>query len=104
MSTDPLKLLGFAHRAGKLVVGTTGVLTSLRRGTAKTLLLAEDLSHHTREKVVRQAETAGVPLVSHGSKQRLGEALGRDEVGVVAITDAQLAAAIRKAVAASRQE
>ena len=104
MATEPLKLLGFAHRARKLVIGTTGVLTSLRRGTAKAVVLAADLSRHSLEKMVRQAEHSRVPWIKLSSKRELGQALGRNEVGVVAITDAQFAEAIRRAGEASQQE
>ncbi len=98
LATDVLKLLGFARRARKVVVGATGASVSVRRGNARLIVLACDLSAHTQSKMMAQAAGAGVEVVSFGTKRELGQALGRDEAGVVVVTDARIAEAIRRAV------
>lgn len=103
MATDPLKLLGMARRARKLVLGLTAVKITLQRRKAKAVIVAEDVSVHTRTRVIRQAEVSGVPVLLFSSKHELGRALGREEVGVLAITDGQFAEAVRRAISEAGQ-
>ncbi|HHH26784.1 MAG TPA: DUF448 domain-containing protein [Polyangiaceae bacterium] len=87
-------LLASAQRAGKLAVGATAV--SEARG-AVMLLVAVDAAAAAKLPAVVAAHRDG-RAVAWGDKQRLGEALGRNEVAIAAILDDGLAEAIHHAI------
>lgn len=89
-----VSLLAAAHRAGKLAVGSTAVSEAT---TPVMLLVAADAAAAAKLPAVRVALREGRAL-AWGDKQRLGEALGRNEVAVVAILDDGLAEAIHHAI------
>lgn len=94
MSARQLGMLGLGLRAGSLIVGTGGVRAALQRGEAKLVIVAADVSRRTEQKVVRLAESTGIPVLSGPEARELGQRLGRDLVQAVAVRDAQLAAGI----------
>jgi len=89
-----LGLLGLGLRAGKVVVGTSGVRDGLRRGDLALVIFAEDHSARTGEKVIRLAEARGVPVLQGPPAGELGRRLGRDTVQAVGIKDPKLAAGL----------
>jgi ribosomal protein L7Ae-like RNA K-turn-binding protein len=55
-----LALIGLAMKAGALVVGASGVRAGLKRGQVVLVVVADDRSRRTDEKVVRLARGKGV--------------------------------------------
>ena len=96
ISAGSLGLLGLGLRAGQVVVGTTGVRAGLQRGDVRLVVVAQDRSPRTDEKVSRLAQARGIPLVEGPPADELGRRLGRDAVQAVGIKDARLAAGIRE--------
>ncbi len=94
MSDGQLRLLGLGLRAGSVVVGTTGVRESLQRGDLKLVILAEDRSERTIEKVGRLATAKGIPVIQGPPADELGRRLGRDAVQTAGVRDPNLAAGI----------
>ncbi|MDH3289937.1 MAG: ribosomal L7Ae/L30e/S12e/Gadd45 family protein [Gemmatimonadota bacterium] len=94
MSARQLGMLGLGLRAGSVIVGTGGVRAALQRGEVKLLILAADVSSRTEQKVVRLAESTGIPMLSGPEARELGRRLGRDAVQAVGVRDARLAAGI----------
>lgn len=84
-SPGDLSLLGMARRAGRVAIGLDASVRALRRGRARLVVLATDLSPGTAGKVLR--ETGDVPVIRPGRKDAMGRAIGRLEAGVLAITD-----------------
>lgn len=81
-----LGLLGLAHRAGKLAVGTTAVEGLIRRGRRPVVVVAEDAG----AALLRRLESLGTDncvLVRATNRHELGKALGREQVAAVAVTD-----------------
>lgn len=78
MATDKLALsLGLVRRAGKLTVGTPLVLEDLRRGKAKLVILASDVSENGSKKILALSLHKGVPVHrSDLTKSDLARALG----------------------------
>ena len=78
MATDKLALsLGLARRAGKLAVGAPLVLEDLRRGRAKLVILASDVSENGSKKILALAEHRDVPVKKCGmDKNELAHAVG----------------------------
>lgn len=91
--TDPaaLKVLGLAARAGAVAVGTERVRESVRAGRARLVLLAQDASPNTREKLVPLLSARHVPWLAVFDRDRLGEATGRPPAAAVAVEEPGLA-------------
>jgi ribosomal protein L7Ae-like RNA K-turn-binding protein len=89
-----LALIGLAMRAGTLVVGASGVRAAVKRGQVSLIVVANDHSRRTEEKVVRLAKGKGVRIRVGPKASELGRLLGRAPVQAVGVTDAQLAGAI----------
>jgi len=97
-------ILGFARRAGRLAVGTRAALRSAERKDAQALLIARDASERLRRNAGRVASMRAIPLFEWGTKDSLGTALGRTEVGIVAVCDEHLAQSLVKALTAPDDE
>ncbi len=80
-----LRLLGLAYRAGALVIGEAAVKDKVRHGHAFLIFVAKDASpalfqaHNTRE--LRR----DVPGFLISEQAKLGSALGRERISVVAL-------------------
>ncbi|HEX5773649.1 MAG TPA: DUF448 domain-containing protein [Geomobilimonas sp.] len=87
--------LALANKAGKVASGTDNVLALLKRKAPGLVFIADDLSPDSREKIARQAEHAGVALCVMFPKERLGQLLGKELRGVVAIEQGGFIAPMR---------
>lgn len=86
-----LGLLGLGARAGSLVIGVAGVRAGLQRGELALIVVANDHSPRTGEKVIRLARAVRVPVVSGPAATVLGHGLGRAAVQAVGVRDPRLA-------------
>ena len=91
MSGKLIRLLGLGLRAGRVVVGVTGVRAQLQRDGLSCVVLAADASARTREKVERLARARGVSVLAGPAALDLGSGLGRRPVQAVGVADAGLA-------------
>ncbi|PYP73285.1 MAG: 50S ribosomal protein L7 [Gemmatimonadetes bacterium] len=91
MSGKLIRLLGLGLRAGRVVVGVTGVRAQLQRDGLSCVVLAADASARTREKVERLARARGVSVLAGPAALDLGAGLGRRPVQAVGVADAGLA-------------
>ncbi len=83
-------MLGFARRAGALAVGTGATIGALEKGKAVLLLVSQDASPRTWEKI--SAQRGEIPLVRYGRKEELGKEIGwSGDVAVLAVTQAHFA-------------
>jgi ribosomal protein L7Ae-like RNA K-turn-binding protein len=71
-------------------------LQAVRDRKVSILLIAEDASGNTREKITRAAERAGTPWAVCGTMESLGHAVGKAERAYLAVRDRGLAAGIYK--------
>jgi len=86
-----LGLLGLGHRGGRLIVGVDAVRRELQAGKCWCVVVAEDASPRTVEKVVRLAGAKGVPLLPGPSAAAIGAQLGKPPVMAVGVRDRALA-------------
>lgn len=86
-----LRLIGLARRANALIFGTEACEKSLRRGGVTLLFLAKDAGRSTQSQFVRLAEEYGLPLSQDYVKAALSEAVGRERVAILALTDVNFA-------------
>lgn len=92
-------LLGLAQNAGRLVWGSTAVERAVSAGKVDLLVLAGDASPRLVRRI-HQAVTGSnftIPIVAWGTKQQLGMAIGKRDLGVIAVCDRGFAAALQKA-------
>ena len=96
-------MLGFAMRAGKVIIGTELVCSSMaRRGRARPniVLISSTASDATREKVVNKAAFYGIEAIAvELDGAELGRILGKLYApATVAIADERFANEIRSAL------
>ena len=96
-------MLGFAMRAGKLVVGTELCCRAMaENGTKKPKLIAAacDISDGTKKKITTKASYYGIDAVTLPlTMEQLGKRIGKAAPpACVAVTDEQFAEEIRNAL------
>ncbi len=97
MNKNTLGVLGLAKRAGALAVGTNNVLDSVRRGKAKLVLIASDVSDNTKKNLSDKSsfykvQTDTVDITA----AELGKALGHGPTAAIAISDENFVIAFNK--------
>jgi ribosomal protein L7Ae-like RNA K-turn-binding protein len=73
------------------VIGVAGVRAGLQRGKVVCVVLAQDASPRTIEKVARLANARNVAVLRGPGALELGAGLGRPPVQAVGVTDPALA-------------
>lgn len=68
--------------------GTERVVTAVRAGAARFVVVAADLTPTGRDKLVPLLEREGVAYVERFTRNRLGGAVGRSPLAAVAVVDA----------------
>ena len=85
--TDVLRLLGLAHRAGGVTLGTGAVREAVRRGDARVVMTASDASSAQLDKLRPLLGHREVPEREVGTREELGNALGRAPLTAIAVTN-----------------
>jgi ribosomal protein L7Ae-like RNA K-turn-binding protein len=93
-----LGLAGLGVRARNAVVGVDQVRAAAQSGELRVALVAEDVSRHSRDKVVPLLAAKGIAVLDGFTAAELGAVAGRDATAVIGIVDAQLAKGIRGAL------
>lgn len=78
-------MLGLCQRAGKVASGDVAAELALRKGKADLVILAADASERTREKYLHLAAQAGTRCYSVGTREDLGDALGKAHRAAIVI-------------------
>ncbi len=89
-------LLGLAARGRNVVSGEFQTETAIKNGTAELVIVAEDASDNTKKLFHDKCSYYEVPIVTYGTKEELGHAIGKVPRASVALTDAGLAKAVKK--------
>ena len=98
--TRLLGMLGFAMRAGKLIIGTESVCRAMAKGLPKLVLVSDAASEGTKKKLVVKCEFYGIPHAALPLEaQRLGARLGKTYAPMaIAVTDSGFSEEIKKAL------
>jgi ribosomal protein L7Ae-like RNA K-turn-binding protein len=91
VSARIVRLLGLGLRAGNVVIGVAGVRAGLQRGKVVCVVLAQDASQRTIDKVARLADAKKVRVLRGPSAAELGAGLGKPPVQAVGVADPALA-------------
>ena len=102
--TKVLNFLGIARKAGKLTLGFTATAQAAKGGKLSLVLLATDISPHTKEKMERLCRAYHIGLHCIADQEAMGRALGKEPLAVVGILTPEMASAVEKQLLAARME
>ncbi len=91
-----LSLLGLAMRGRNLVSGEFQTEEAVKDGSAMLVIIAEDASANTKKLFTNKCSFYEVPVYQYGTKETLGQAIGKDFRSSLGVCDAGLANAIVK--------
>ena len=91
-----LSLISLATKAGKTKSGEFSTEQEVKEGRAFLVIVAGDASDNTKKKFRNMCSFYEVPIYFYGDKDTLGHAMGKEFRASLAVTDAGLAAGIRK--------
>ena len=91
MNAKVAGLLGICAKAGKIASGAFAAEKIIASGKAKLVLLAEDASEATRSYYCGMCESKSVPCRVYAEREELGQAIGKGDRVIVAVTDEGLA-------------
>lgn len=93
-------MLGFAMRAGKLIIGTESVCRAMAKGMPKLVLIPADASDATKKKITVKSEFYGIPyIVAEICSADLASLIGKSFAPMaIAVTDSGFAEEISKAL------
>ena len=80
-------LLGFARKGGKSFSGFDTVKAKIPKCSRGLLIMAEDSSPALQKEISFLGNKYNLPLLSLGTKEKLGIAVGKSPRGVLLITD-----------------
>ena len=105
MLTDKLAgYLGFAARARKLQTGYNTVLSLVEKRKARLVIVAEDATEGTRDKISGKCSSHSVPCVIYGKSDDLSHVTGTGQTTVFAVTDGDFAKVISGKIDRIRSE
>ena len=91
-----LSLLGLATRSRNVVSGEFMTEKSVKSGTARLVILAEDASDNTKKEFRDMCTFYKVPCYFYGTKEELGKSMGKEIRASLSITDDGFAGSIIK--------
>jgi uncharacterized protein len=91
-------LVGAAHRARYVALGSDASKEAFSAGRARLVVLATDAKAAKQESWIEAAAGKGL-LVAWATKDELGSIVGRDELAVLVVTDEGLARNLLRAIA-----
>jgi ribosomal protein L7Ae-like RNA K-turn-binding protein len=89
-------LLGLAYKAGKVKTGMSGCYKSCVSKRARLVIMADDLSDHSRRKIEHIISTNRIKAFSYGTKKQFGQLFKRNDTGLLSIEDSDFAAGLEK--------
>ena len=93
-----LGLIGLGMRARNVVVGVERVRDAAKRGKLAFALVAPDASENSRDKVLPLLTARRVRIFEGPTAAALGAAVGKESAAAIGITNAALAAGVRRLV------
>ena len=91
-------LIGISQKAGKLISGEFSCEAAIKNGEAYLVILAEDASKNTQKKFNDRCQYRNIPLLEYGTKETLGNAIGKVTRASIAVTDEKLAEKIAELI------
>lgn len=86
-----LKFLGLTKKAGKLREGYNKCEETIKSGNSKLVIISLNAASNTKDKFNTYADRFKSEVIECFSKEELGNALGREEINIVCVTDTNMA-------------
>lgn len=99
-----LSMIGMAKRAGKVSAGSFLCLRAVKSGTARLVILAEDISAGSAKAIKDACAYYNIKYITYGNKDSLGTFTGGGDKAVISINDGNFASALLKKLAAAAAE
>ncbi len=80
-------LMGMCQRAGKLISGNELVEAAIKSRKAALVIIAEDIGESMLKKLTDKAQFYSADVVRFGTKDAIGESIGKGPRAAVAIID-----------------
>jgi len=93
-----LSLFGLAARAGRIASGEFQTETAVKAGMAFLVIVAEDASDNTKKLFYDKCSFYKIPVITLGTKEELGHAIGKEFRASLAILDEGFAKAVMKKI------
>ena len=88
-------MIGLAARAGKVVSGSDALKGAIRSGNVELLIITRDISRNSLDKILKNMTSdKEIACFSFATSDELGDALGKPNRTVAAITDKSFAEGI----------
>ncbi len=84
-------MLGIARKGGNISIGFDATKTDIEKNKALLVVLAQDASEKTKENIIFICNKYNIKYIEFGEKEVLGKSLGRKVVGVLSVTDTNIA-------------
>jgi ribosomal protein L7Ae-like RNA K-turn-binding protein len=95
--------MGFARKSGNIVMGTGTCEIYMGKKKVKLLIICEDTSENSKEKIIRAAEKTNTKYRVYGDSEELSKAVGSPGRTVFGITDKKFADTILGVIDAEQQ-
>ena len=90
--------LGFAVKAGKVVMGYNQCEMAIARGKIKLVIITNDVAENTKKKFAKIAKDNKVPIYVYGDSEEISLFCGSEMKNVFGIADKQFALVIEKEI------
>lgn len=91
-----LSMLGLAAKAGKIASGEFSTEKAVKLFQARMIIVAEDASDNTRKMFEDMSRFYEVPMRVYGTKESLGQCIGKTYRASIAILDDGFARSVEK--------
>lgn len=91
-----LNLVHLARKARKVQMGFDTCERACFAGTAKLIIVAEDMAVKKKTKIKDLAEAYNVKIVEFGSKESFGKEFNTRDLGLICVEDSNFAKGIKK--------
>ena len=89
-------MLGLATKAGKTASGEFMTEKAVKSGTAYLVIVSEEASDNTKKMFTNMCRYYKVPCYFFGTKEEIGNAMGKEIRASLAVTDPGFAKSIQK--------
>ncbi|MGL5822410.1 MAG: ribosomal L7Ae/L30e/S12e/Gadd45 family protein [Sarcina sp.] len=86
-----LNFLGLVKRSGNILDGYNKCEEILGKKKVYLIIFSNEISEKSKEKFIKKCEKYNIPYKDGFSKEELGLSIGRKEINIVGILDANMA-------------
>ncbi len=104
MQNKALSMLGLAEKSGNIASGEFSTEQSVKKGKSYLVIVAEDASDNTKKHFSDMTNFYDVPFYIYGTKDELGNAIGKEFRASLSVNDENFARAVEKKLKSDKTE